>query len=226
MTTIWTGRKSLGRRARCALVAVAVGLAALALAETSHAGCDPTPRWSGCKRSADKRDVIDIQGPSAFDTFSPTDRVTWRIPKLEATSAADLPDPQTTDYAVCFYLLDSHEELVLGHEAIAAAGVGCGRPRCWTRNASGGVGYAGGPLRPDGIVSLRVRPGAHGKAQLGFVGRGTNLAFPGPQWIFGGELIMQVQAGASCWSAYYLNPGQPPAIRTNTRYRMKGSWVF
>jgi hypothetical protein len=197
----------------------------LAAATPSLAGCEPFPRYAGCKRTTDQRDLIDIKASHPLAPFSARDSVVWKIPKLEATSVGELPDPMTTDYSICFYFLDDAEEFRLVHELTAPAGLGCGRPRCWTRNRRGGVGYNGGPIRPDGIASFRLNPGDDGKAQLSLVGRGANLEFPGAWRIYGGEAMVQVQAGASCWSALYLNFGSPPGIRTDSRYRMVGSTI-
>ena len=52
----------------------------------------------------------------------------WNIPDVSATSLDDLPDPETTPYGVCFYVLDASDDIsVLAYDVIAPAGLGCGR---------------------------------------------------------------------------------------------------
>jgi hypothetical protein len=156
------------------------------------------------------------------DAFGTKDRIVWKVPHLQATSSTDLPDPLTTDYAACFYILDSDDFFTFYFDAVAPAGLGCGRSRCWTQSLKGGVAYNGGPLKPDGVASLRVKPGDEGKAQLSFVGRGPKLDPTDPLFIHGGELLVELRAGDRCWAARYSTQGFPPDIRTNTRYRTKG----
>lgn len=183
--------------------------------------CRPEPRWS-CQRPTDDRSLIDVR----TTPFGKNDRIVWTVPHLEATSLDDLPDPGTTPYGVCLYVLDSNDELsVLAYESVAPAGLGCGRSRCWTTGPKG-VSYNGGPQRPNGAASLRVNAGADGKAKLSFVGKGPALGLgtyqPFGLYIPGGELLVELHAGDSCWSAYYVNFGEKPSIRTNARYRMRG----
>lgn len=180
--------------------------------------CTSAPRFS-CKGSTDVRDLIDIEKKPD----DARDRIIWRIPRLEATSLADLPDPATTDYAVCFYTINSVDDFALYFDAVAPAGLGCGRKRCWTQSPTGGVAYNGGRLKPDGVASLRVKPGADGRARLSFIGRGPNLNLTNPLFIFGGSLLVELHAGDACFGARYFNLGERPDIRTSTRYRKKGS---
>jgi hypothetical protein len=183
--------------------------------------CRPEPRYDSCTQPSDTRDLIDVQ----VTPFGTRDLVRWTVPHLGATSSEDLPDPQTTDYALCFYMLDADDEFsVLAFDVVAPAGLGCGRARCWTESPTGGVAYNGGALRPDGVVSLRVKPGAEGKAKVSVVGRGPNLDVRsrGGELFDGGELLLELHAGESCWSAHYFNLGQHPDVRTGTRYRKKG----
>ena len=74
--------------------------------------------------------------------------------------------------------------------------------------------------------SPRVGAGADGKAKLSFVGKGPGLGLqayqPSGLYIPGGELLVELHAGASCWSAQYVNFGEKPSIRETNRYRTKG----
>lgn len=181
--------------------------------------CEPAPRWA-CKGSTGDRSLVDIQSTP----FGTKDKIVWNIPDVSATSLDDLPDPETTPYGVCFYVLDASDDIsVLAYDAIAPAGQGCGRARCWTKGPKG-VSYNGGPQKPGGVASLRVNAGAAGKAKLSFVGKGPDLGLnhPSPLLIPGGELLVELHAGDSCWSTYFVNFGQKPSIRTNYRYRQRG----
>lgn len=184
--------------------------------------CTPAPRYGTCKRPTDGRNLVDLQSTP----FATRDKAIWRVPHLEATSLDDLPDPDTTPYGVCFYVLSSFDEFsVLAYDAVAPAGSGCGRARCWTKGPRG-VSYNGGPQAPGGVASLRVGAGADGKAKLSFVGKGPGLGLqayqPSGLYIPGGELLVELHAGASCWSAQYVNFGEKPSIRETNRYRTKG----
>lgn len=182
--------------------------------------CTPQPRFGACRRPTAARSLIDIQSTP----FGAKDKIVWNVPHLEATSIAELPDPQTTPYGVCFYVLDADDDFsVLAYDAVAPTADDCGRPRCW-KTGPKGVSYTGGSQRPGGVAALRVNAGADGKAKLSFVGKGPELGLnhPVPLLIPGGELVVELHAGDSCWSASYLNFGEKPSIRTNTRYRTKG----
>ena len=182
--------------------------------------CSPEPRYGACKGPTDDRDRIDLQSTP----FGARDKAIWTVPHLEATTLEDLPDPDTTPYGMCFYVLSSFDEFsVLAYDAVAPAGNGCGRARCWTKGPRG-VSYNGGPQRPGGVASLRIGTGADGKAKLSFVGKGPDLGFdnPLPLLIHGGELLVELHAGDSCWSAQYVNDGEKPSIRESFRYRTTG----
>ncbi len=182
--------------------------------------CRPEPRWFACQRPIDDRSLIDIR----TTPFGKNDRILWTVTHLEATSIDDLPDPQTTPYGICLYVLDSNDEFsVLAYDSVAPAGLGCGRSRCWTTRPKG-VSYSGGPQRPDGAASLRVSTGADGKAKMSFVGKGPDLGLDQPFGLYipGGELLVELHAGDSCWSASYVNFGESPSIRTSERYRTRG----
>lgn len=182
--------------------------------------CTPAPRYGACKGPTDGRNLVDLQSTP----FAARDKAIWRVPHLEATTLDDLPDPDTTPYGVCFYALDAEDDFeILAYDAVAPAGNGCGRSRCWTKSPRG-VSYNGGPQAPGGVASLRIVPGADGKAKLSFVGKGPGLGFahPAPLLIAGGELLVELHAGASCWSAQYVNFGVRPSIRESYRYKANG----
>lgn len=180
--------------------------------------CTSQPRLS-CKAPTDDKHLIDLlASPGGVK-----DKLRWTIPHLQATSAAELPDPQTTDYVACFYVLNGVDDFVLSFDAVAPAGLGCGGKRCWTRAKNGTVTYRGGKLRPDGVTSLRVKPGADGKASLTVVGQGAKLDTTDPLQIPGGELLVELHAGDACWGQHYVNLGNRPDIRTSTRYKKRGA---
>ena len=182
--------------------------------------CRPEPRWFACQRPTDARSLIDIR----TTPFGAKDKIVWTVPHLDATTIDDLPDPQTTPYGVCLYVLDASDEFsVLAYDAVAPAGLGCGRTRCWTTGPKG-VSYNGGPQKPGGAASLKVSTGVDGKAKLSFVGKGPELGLDQPFGlnIPGGDLLVELHAGDSCWSAHYVNGGEAPSIRTSARYRMRG----
>lgn len=182
--------------------------------------CTPRPRAGTCKGSTDGRALIDIQ--STF--FGLKDKIVWNVPHVSATTLDHLPDPETTLYGVCFYVLGPADDFtVLAYDAIAPAGDGCGRARCW-KTGPKGVSYNGGAQKPGGVASLRLTTGAEGKAKLSFVGKGPDLGLYHPFGLMipGGELLVELHAGDSCWSTYFLNLGQKPSIRTTSRYRQRG----
>jgi hypothetical protein len=182
--------------------------------------CRPQPRFGACQRQT-AASLIDVQ----TTPLGAKDKIVWNVPHVEATSVDDLPDPATTPYAVCFYTLDSYDEFsFLSYDVVAPTAQSCGRPNCWKKGLRG-VTYNGGSLKPGGAASLRVNTGVDGKAKLSFVGKGPELGLdplPSGLAIFGGELLVELHAGDSCWSSQYFNLGYKPSIRTNARYRMKG----
>lgn len=182
--------------------------------------CTPQPNDVACKSPTSATNLIDIQSTP----FGAKDKIVWNVPHAQATSIDDFPDPETTPYHVCFYTLDEDDDFdTLAYQAVAPTAQSCGRPGCWTKGARS-ISYSGGSLKPGGVASLRINAGADGKAKVSFVGKGPALGLPYPfgTYIFGGELLVELRAGDSCWSAQYVNFGEKPSIRTSTRYRTKG----
>lgn len=144
-------------------------------------------------------------------------QVSWRWRKGAATTAAELGDPGTTDYALC--LFDESPTLAqptLVMRATASAGGGCsagsnGRP-CWRKSARGLLSYRDRDGGPYGITGIRLKPGADGHAEATVTGAGPHLAVPS----LPADLPLRVQLQSStgqCWEETYSTSTRNDATR-------------
>jgi cysteine-rich repeat protein len=134
---------------------------------------------------------------------STKDAIKWKWSKGSRTTFAELGDPTTsTSYQVCVY-----DQTGLRFEITNPAGGICagGKP-CWKQTGSNGFAYKDKELTPDGGLSLRLKQGPIGKAQIQFQGRGDQLAMPDLTTIVQ-PLIVQIQnSDGLCWEATYSGP--------------------
>jgi len=137
------------------------------------------------------------------------DLVLWRWSRGARTDAADFGDPGATDqYAVCIYDATGSSLLFVAN---APAGGACGTKPCWKAlgkpPASKGFRYRDKERTPDGLLKVRLKPGADGKAKIILKGKGENLSVS-PQGLPALPLplpvTVQLQAGnGECWGATY-----------------------
>ncbi len=124
----------------------------------------------------------------------------------EATLPGDLGDPvHGDDYALCIYegALASPR---LALRVVAPGGAMCPKGPCWRARGrpqgSRGYAYTSRTRLPDGIRTLTLTPGVHGKAALAMRGSGPHL--PLPTLPLAEPVLAQVQAsGGACWETEY-----------------------
>jgi hypothetical protein len=127
--------------------------------------------------------------------------IKWSWNKGEQTLPADLGDPfNDTSYAFCLY--DGSGAAVLS--AHAPHGGTCAGFACWRELTGSGppVEYYHRQSNDDGLIRLRLGPGAEGAARLAALLKGANLDLPAQPLT--GPVTAQVQSSlGECWSAEY-----------------------
>ena len=163
--------------------------------------CAPAP-LAGCKEAA----TLKASSLRLIPGVSPAGRkLGWKWARGEATSSADLGAPLADDgtgYVFCVYDSSASAQPVL--QAVAGGGGTCGLAACWKE-----LGGAGPPLEyrhatgnADGLLRIRLTPGAAGKAKVQVQGQKQNLDLP--DLPLGLPVTAQLQnAVGVCWTARF-----------------------
>jgi hypothetical protein len=134
------------------------------------------------------------------------DLLTWKWTKGEATLKADFGDPlATTNYALCAYDRAAGAPTLKVVANIPAGGMCAGRP-CWKETAYG-FKYADKDAIPDGVVSLVLKEGLEGRAQITLTAKGVNLEMPVLPLDQDPTVTVQLKNDRGiCWGADYTAP--------------------
>jgi cysteine-rich repeat protein len=140
------------------------------------------------------------------------DAIKWKWLKGNRTTFDELGDPTaSTSYQVCIY-----DQTGLRFEITNPAGGTCAGKPCWKQTGTNGFAYKDKELTPDGGLSLKLKQGAVGKAQIQFQGRGSSLAVPNLTTLVQ-PLIVQIQnSDGLCWEAIY---GAPATKQTADQFK-------
>jgi hypothetical protein len=134
--------------------------------DTCASGCQILPR-NDCRTADRSRLLIKDVGDNAKD------KLIWKWRRGEATSFAELGDPQNTaDYAVCLY--GGAPATLLSDGALR---VPRGTTR-WSMYYSTGWQYLDAAAAVDGVQRLLVNSGSDGRSRVSFKGKGTELPHP------------------------------------------------
>jgi cysteine-rich repeat protein len=130
------------------------------------------------------------------------DTLKWKWSKGNRTTFAELGNPtDTTSYQLCVF-----DQTGLRFEITHPAGGVCGGRPCWKVNGVKGYTYKDKELTPNGGLSLKLKEGVIGKAQIQLQARGSALAMPDLTTLVP-PLIVQIQkSGGRCWEAVYSGP--------------------
>lgn len=161
-------------------------------------GCPATP-LAGCRSPAPLGSslVSKEAGPPGTK-----DKLVWTWAKGVATSHADFGDPLATDaYRVCMY---GGSSALLLEATLPPGGICAGKP-CWKRLGSlaqpKGYQYADKTGAVGGITSLKLGPGADGKAKITLTAKGSGLQPPPTPVVF--PVHVQLSAAGQCWETVY-----------------------
>ncbi len=151
---------------------------------------------TGCLRSlVPRRSTIALHDPPRG-----VSRLLWRWRAGEATAREDLGDPLAgTDYELCVF--DGTGARVVA--ASAPTGGTCGKRPCW-KERKNGIDYHDPERTPDGILRIRLRPGADGKANVMVDASGPLLSLPSLPLV--PPVTVELQ-GAACAGKRPTTPG-------------------
>ena len=159
--------------------------------------CPPTP-YAGCKRPIlpGRASLLLKKGPtSARDIFK------WGWIAGERTTLDEFGTPLvSTDFQLCFY-----DATGLKLTALAPAGGTCAGKPCWKATGTSGFLYKDKELTPNGLMKLKLKAGAEGRAQIGLQGRGAALGLPSLGSLTQ-PFTVQIHNGSECWDAVYSAP--------------------
>src|SRR6266516_1788492 len=128
------------------------------------------------------------------------DTVTWIWSSGAATTKTDFGEPRTaTGYALCIFAGDGQGVLFR-----AEAPAGCSRKSgCW-QAAGNGFRYRSVSRRPDGLVSMSLRAGPPGRAQIIVKGKGRHLILPTlPLTASPTVQVRRLDGSPPCWGAVH-----------------------
>jgi DNA-binding beta-propeller fold protein YncE len=160
-------------------------------------GCGAAP-LAGCRRSG--RGILQVSQPAL---------VQWRWSAGEDTPPSALGDPTfATDYAFCLYEESGPPSLV--YRALAPAGGTCRGVRsdaalaggCWKPSSGDSFRYRDPFRTPEGLLSIRLKPGADGDAGIALRGSGPLTDLPTLPSALPIRAQLQSATG-ECWEAVY-----------------------
>ena len=132
--------------------------------------CGPAPA-TGCRKPAPSKSSIIF----SENAGSRRNAMVWKWNRGAATDLMAFGDPVNgTSYALCVYDASGASQPLL--ELGAPGGQTCSSVPCW--RAMNGFSYRDNRLTPSGVSTIRLVPGAYGKARISLVGRGANLGLP------------------------------------------------
>ncbi len=131
-----------------------------------------------------------------------SDLLLWKWTRGEATTPAEFADPTVaTTYTLCVYDASAAVQPLV--EARAQVG---GE---WKLSGSG-YRYRDRARSPDGLLSIKLKPGAAGKALVKVKGKGSNLALPALG--LASPVVVQLRrSGGGCWGATFSSPSRNDA---------------
>lgn len=176
----------------------------------SIARCSPTP-LEHC-RTAEKSKLLIKDKPNDAN-----DLMRWSWLKGAATSAEEFGNPDISDdYFLCLYDESEGSEFLLDStlaQGAAVAGSVCGKRQkpCWKPvgkpAGSNGYKFTDSSGSPEGIKSMRLKPGPDGKSKIIVVAKGESLRMLGED---GGQMPpslpirVQLQSTAGqCWESSF-----------------------
>jgi cysteine-rich repeat protein/parallel beta-helix repeat protein len=143
------------------------------------------------------------------------DVLVWKWTKGAATSLADLGDPRAADdYQLCVYGTAGGVPALLFGARAPAGGTCRGRP-CWKPLGATGYAYTDPELGPDGLLQLRLKAGAAGKASITLKGKGALLPLTGLPLPQDPSVTVQLhRRGGPCWETTHATPAQKATATT------------
>jgi hypothetical protein len=147
-------------------------------------------------------------------------KLSWRLGKGAATSAADFGDPtSTTPYAFCLFDSPASGSQPFMTVPVPASGT-CGTKPCWkargTPAGTKGYDYRDSAGGSGGIVRVGLRPGNDRHARVAVKGKGTSLPLPTlPR--NGMQVQLQTPDVGPCWEADFTTTES-----TATSFHAKG----
>ncbi len=177
----------------------------------SALGCVAQPR-AGCQTSPSSALTIRDSWPDRGDRFS------WQWKKGDVPALAAFGNPAgSDDYTLCLYDESQNPVQTLLGVTIPAAGT-CGAHPCW-RSAGRGLKYKDGERRAGGIDTIRLLPGAGGRARIVVKGKGEKLSAGDTGLVsspFGLPVRVQLRSAAGgCWESSYDSAirNEPPLFK-------------
>jgi hypothetical protein len=170
--------------------------------DSQNTGCAAIP-LAGCRTP-----TVALKAQlSLKDTGDPSKALLgWKWTRGEETSLLALGDPVASDaYALCLYdETGVTPELIMA--AAAPAGGTCAGKACWKPAGATGFGYGDKDLTPHGLLKLKLKSGAEGKAKMSVRGKGARLTLPALPLTLPVRVQLQASNG-ECWDAVYSSAG-------------------
>jgi len=132
-------------------------------------------------------------------------RLTWKFPRGQATTAAQFGSPATTDdYDLCLFDFSGSTPNLLFGARVRAASLCNGKP-CWKElgNPPGSTGakYRDPAAAVAGVRDISLKPGSEGRARISLKAKGPEVpALPGGPLPLPLHLQLRTETGG-CWES-------------------------
>lgn len=135
-----------------------------------------------------------------------SDSLGWKLAKGDATAMADFGVPQVTmSFRMCVWDDVGGVATLRSSAEILSGGTCAGKP-CWKGSATGFT-YKNAAGTSDGVIQLKLKAGAAGKASIDVKGKGEALDMPTlPLAQAPGVTVQLLSSGGTCWSSHFGSP--------------------
>lgn len=139
------------------------------------------------------------------DARAARNELRWRWRSGAPLAAIDVADPGAGDPLTLCIADEGPDGPTLRLAATIPGGGLCERQACW-KTSGDGARYRNDAGTPDGVTSMRVRPGAAGGGRVDLKAKGEHIATPALP--FAPPVLMRLQRAATgrCWEARFEAP--------------------
>jgi cysteine-rich repeat protein/parallel beta-helix repeat protein len=147
-----------------------------------------------CRAAAPGKSTLIIKDSSPDSR----DKLLWKLTKGDATSLAEFADPTGTQgYTLCIYDTSVAPQPLLSARAPAGSN--------W-QAAGSGFSYRSSTQTPDGLSTLKLKPGAVGSTKIIVKGKGVDLDPPSLAGLTTPVTVQLRRDTGGCWGATFSSP--------------------
>jgi hypothetical protein len=177
--------------------------------------CGPLPE-SGCRLAQPRASTVKIRN----ETTNTRDQLRWHWSRGAETDVNAFKNPVsgTGTYRVCLYDGSVDPQPLLEADVPAGGspdGAMCGTRPCWKAQGTNAFTYRDRDGTPDGIVRMKLKAGAAGRAQVYVKGKGALLDLPGLPLTLPVTLQLLISDGLTteCWQTTFTTSSVSGSVK-------------